>query len=214
MLLNHSTLHPPIHTPPKTSTYLNKALLPTALPCLLLGLEACSVARATDRQSDFLVLCPMPSWLAPSYTHHRLLVAVSPVSQTTWLWFSRTLCSQTLQEVSHESVKAFMPSSSGGAKVGMSREHTQHNHFFGIDHQSNKYLLNVLHEQDIESSKSHYQIDSSLGWRGTQVLVSKPAAMGFLGTATLDLLHQNSLLWSPEMSSFNYPPDDTDVPPG
>lgn len=25
-----------------------------------------------------------------------------------------------------------MPSSSGGAKVGMSREHTQHNHFFGI----------------------------------------------------------------------------------
>lgn len=83
-----------------------------------------------------------------------------------------------------------------------------------IDHQSNKYLLNVLHEQDIESSKSHYQIDSSLGWRGTQVLVSKPAAMGFLGTATLDLLHQNSLLWSPEMSSFNYPPDDTDVPPG
>lgn len=88
-LLNRSTLHPPALTPPKTSAHLNKALLPTALPCPLSGLEACSVTQAADSRSEVPVSCPPPSRITPSYTRYYLLDVVSSLSQTAWPWSRR-----------------------------------------------------------------------------------------------------------------------------
>lgn len=105
------------HTPPKTSAYLNKALLPTALPHLPLGAGSL-LCGPGYRQSEFPV-----SWMlgARCFRSHA---AGSPGT--------RTLCSQNLQGVAHESVRALMPQSRGWAKGGISGEHTQYNHVFGI----------------------------------------------------------------------------------
>lgn len=63
-LPNHNTLPLAIHhTPPKTSAYLYKTLVTTALPCLLLGLKLhCGPGCI---KSDFSMLL-----LRSFYTHH------------------------------------------------------------------------------------------------------------------------------------------------
>lgn len=114
----------PPHVPPKTSAYMKRPCSP--LPCLLSGLGAGSVSQATDSRSEFLVLCPPPSWTFPFYPPFPLgweLPPTSSVSQTTWPWSSRYQDSDVLQNLqgrAHESVRALVPQS-GGQGQGISR---------------------------------------------------------------------------------------------
>lgn len=82
-------------TPPKTSAYLKKAPAARSPSPANLGAGSWLVAQAADRQSDFPVSYPRPSWMAPSYIHHPFFDAAIPGPQTTWPYSSNTrmLCS-------------------------------------------------------------------------------------------------------------------------
>lgn len=63
-------------------------------------------------------------------------------------------------------------------------------------------IQSLVHEQDEESSESHYQIGSSLDWRGSRVIMSKAGCVGILWHSCSWPTRSEFLAWQPRKVIF------------